>query len=151
MGTVNIEGRVAKLDNAAVRALLVDAAERHPDVARAVTVAAGRDDTSLDELRREIDGLRTRRFVSYRESTGWARDADPIVAELARLVDSSPSADVVALIERAAENVVKVLLHADDSNGSMGDVARALLAVHANACDAGVADPVKLARWMRAF
>jgi hypothetical protein len=30
----------------------------------------------------------------------------------------------------------------------IGDLARELLAVHALACDAGVADPVKLAAWM---
>ncbi len=42
-------------------------------------------------------------------------------------------------------------MHADDSNGTIGDLARELLEVHAQACDAGVADPVKLAAWMVRF
>ncbi len=46
---------------------------------------------------------------------------------------------------------MKVILHADDSNGTIGDLARGLLEVHAVACDAGVADPVKLAEWMVRF
>ncbi len=44
-----------------------------------------------------------------------------------------------------------MILHADDSSGLIGDVARELLVVHALACDAGVADPVKLAAWMIRF
>ena len=42
-------------------------------------------------------------------------------------------------------------MHADDSNGTIGDLARELLEVHAEACDAKVADPVKLAAWMVRF
>lgn len=36
-------------------------------------------------------------------------------------------------------------MHADDSNGTIGDLARELLDLHAQLCDAGVADAVKLA------
>jgi uncharacterized Zn finger protein len=57
----------------------------------------------------------------------------------------------VVLIERAIGRVVKVILNADDSDGLIGDVARELLELHAVACDAGVADPVKLAHWMVKF
>jgi len=57
----------------------------------------------------------------------------------------------VLLIERAIGRVVKVILQADDSDGMIGDVARELLDLHAQACDASVADPVKLARWMVRF
>ena len=42
-------------------------------------------------------------------------------------------------------------MHADDSDGLIGDLARDLLALHARACDAGVADPVELAAWMVRF
>jgi uncharacterized Zn finger protein len=66
-------------------------------------------------------------------------------------VTASPSADLVALVERAIGRVVKTILQADDSDGMIGDVARQLLDLHAQACDAGVADPVKLARWMVRF
>ena len=40
---------------------------------------------------------------------------------------------------------------ADDSSGLIGDLARDLLGAHARACDAGVADPVKLAAWIVRF
>ena len=56
------------------------------------------------------------------------------------------------LLERGIAHVVKVIqTRADDSSGMVGDLARDLLELHARACDAGVADPVKLARWMIGF
>ena len=47
--------------------------------------------------------------------------------------------------------MVKVILRADDSNGMIGDLARDLLELHAQACQPGVADPAKLAKWMVKF
>lgn len=96
-------------------------------------------------------GLRTRRFLGYRETSEWARSARPIVEELRSVAAASPSSDLVVLVERAVGHVVKVITHADDSNRTIGDLARELLEVHAEACDAGVADPVKLAAWMVRF
>lgn len=46
---------------------------------------------------------------------------------------------------------MKVIQQADDSSGLIGDLVRDLLESHAVACDAGVADPVKLAGWMIRF
>lgn len=48
-------------------------------------------------------------------------------------------------------HVVKVIQQADDSSGLIGDLVRDLLELHAVACDAGVADPVKLSGWMIRF
>lgn len=95
--------------------------------------------------------LRTRRFLGYRESREWAADARPVVAELADLAARFPSLELVELLQRAAGHVVKVILRADDSDGTIGDLANELLDAHALACEAGVADPVKLARWMVRF
>ncbi len=121
-------------------------------MARAVRLAASHGSGELSQLRAEIDrGLRTSRFLGYYESRGWAHEAQPIVEEISDAVRSSPSADLVVLIERAIGRVVKVILQADDSDGLIGDVARELLDLHAEACDAGVADPIKLARWMVKF
>jgi hypothetical protein len=47
--------------------------------------------------------------------------------------------------------VAKLIEHADDSSGSIGDVAHRLLTVHERLCDAGAADPVALAKWMIRF
>jgi hypothetical protein len=66
-------------------------------------------------------------------------------------VTGAPSRDLVVLLERALGHVVKVIQYADDSNGTIGDLARDLLALHAQACDALVADPLKLAEWMVRF
>jgi hypothetical protein len=74
-----------------------------------------------------------------------------VVDELRRVAVAAPSRELVLLMERAVGHVVRVILHADDSSGSIGDLARDLLEVHAVACDAGVADPVKLAGWMVRF
>ena len=135
-----------------LREVVSAAVDRHDDVERQVRLVTARAAGDLAQLRAEVDrGLRTRRFLGYRESMEWARSARPIVAELEAAVRTSPSRELVELLQRAIGHVVKVILHADDSSGLIGDVARELLAVHALACDAGVADPVKLAAWMIRF
>jgi len=91
----------------------------------------------LAGLRGEVDrGLRTRRFLGYRESSQWARAAQPIVDELRLAVERAPSRDLVVLLERAVGHVVKVIGRADDSNGTIGDLGRELLDLHAQVCDA---------------
>lgn len=107
---------------------------------------------ALDELRAQIDrGLRTRRYLGYYESRAWASEAAPVIEAIRGALAASPSAELLGLIERAVGRVVKVILHADDSDGMIGDLARELLDLHTQACDAGVADPLKLARWMIRF
>ena len=106
----------------------------------------------VDDLRAEIDrGLRTRRFLGYYESRAWAIEAAPIVDAVGEAVASSPTEELVLLIQRAVGHVVKVILRADDSDGMIGDLASELLELHALACDNGVANPVKLARWIVRF
>lgn len=128
------------------------AADRHEDVERRVRLVAARGDGDLSALRDAIDrGLRTRRFLGYRESLAWAQAAQPIVTELGEIAAASPSRELVELLQRAVGHVVKVIMHADDSAGSIGDVAQELLDLHARTCDAGVADPTRLAAWMIRF
>jgi hypothetical protein len=136
-----------------LREVIAAAADRHEDVERAVRLVAARASGDLGVLRGEVDrGLRTRRFLGYRESIEWARAARPIVAELEAAVRTAPSRELVELLQRAVGHVVKLIgRRADDSSGLIGALARELLALHARACDAGVADPVKLAGWMIRF
>jgi hypothetical protein len=151
-GARDLDGLVAQLDVDDLRSIVTEAAGRHDEVARAVRLAASRRSGNLAQLRAEVDsGLRTRRFLGYRESAGWASQARPVVEGIRSVVQSSPSAELVALIERSIGHVVKVILHADDSDGLIGDLARELLDLHAQACVAGVADPIQLARWMVRF
>ncbi len=149
---VPVEQLIAGMTVEELREVVSAAVDRHGDVERQVRLIAARGAGGLAQLRAEVDrGLRTRRFLDYGESAGWARAAQPIVAELENAVDESPSPALVELLQRAVGHVIKVIMHADDSDGLIGDLARELLVLHARACDAGVADPVDLAAWMVRF
>jgi hypothetical protein len=144
-----IEHVIAGLTADELREVVTGAVDRHGEIERHVRLIAARAGGDLATLRAEVDrGLRTRRVLGYRESSEWALAAQPIVAELA---SAAPSRELVELLQRAVGHVVKVIMHADDSDGTIGDLARDLLALHARTCDAGVADPVKLAAWMVRF
>jgi hypothetical protein len=143
---------VAELDREHLVGLLVSAADWHEDVERSVRMVAARRAGDLSELKAQVDrALRTRRFMGSRESVEWARAARPVVEQLEAAAREAPSAELVELLQRAIGRVVRTIMRADDSSGLIGGVARDLLAAHAVACDAGVADPVKLARWMFRF
>jgi len=148
-----IDALIGQLDRAELIELVCAAADRHDDVERAVRLVAARRDGDLTQLRIAVDrGLRTRRFLGYHESVEWARSTHPIVAELGAVADAAPSQELVDLLQRAIGHVVKVLqTRADDSSGLIGSVAHELLDIHARACDSGVADPLKLAKWMVRF
>jgi hypothetical protein len=109
-------------------------------------------DVDLTQLRIEVDtSFRTSRSLDYWESSKWATEAAPVVGAIGNLLAVSPSAELLGLIERAIDHMIKVILRADDSNGEIGGLVAALLEFHVLACDAGVADPVKLARWLVRF
>ncbi|NLD78354.1 MAG: hypothetical protein GX643_17000 [Acidimicrobiales bacterium] len=147
-----IDEVVARLDDEVARRLLVSAAERDEDVMRAVLLAAAGESERLAVLKAAVDdGLRTRRHLDYWGSSAWARDAAPVVDALAEEVTTAPSAELVVLLQRAAGHLVKVILRADDSDGMIGDLCRDVLDLHRRSCDAGVADPQKLAKWMVKF
>ncbi len=98
----DIGALVRDLSPEALREIVVYAADWHDDVERHVRLAAAREDGDLVELRAEVDrGLRTRRFLGYRESSEWARAARPVVEELRSVATSSPSRDLVVLVESA--------------------------------------------------
>lgn len=147
-----LEEVIAALGEAELREVVHSTAQRHAEVEREVRLVAARASGDLAQLRAEVDrGLRTRRFLDYRDSISWAQAARPILGELDRLSRSAPSRELVELLQRAVGHVVKVLQRGDDSSGAIGDIARELLELHATACDARVADPVKLAKWMIRF
>jgi hypothetical protein len=147
-----IDEVVARLDGEAARRLLASATEQHEDVMRTVRLAAAGESERLAVLTAAVDdGLRTRRHLDYWGSSAWARDAAPVVDALAEEVDAAPSADLVALLQRAAGHLVKVILRADDSDGTIGELCRDVLDLHRRACGAGVADQQKLAKWMVRF
>lgn len=140
------------LDDETARRLLVAAAESHEDVMRAVRLAAAGEVERIGVLKAAVDdGLRTRRHLDYWGSSSWARDAAPVIDALADEVATSPSGELVLLLQRAAGHLVKVILRADDSDGMIGQLCRDVLDLHRQACASGVADPQKLAKWMVRF
>ncbi len=148
----SVEEVVAALSRDQLADVVVAAAERHPDVEHAVRLAAAHATGDLSVVEATVrSALQTRRFLGYRESNEWAHRARPVVAELTALAETGPSAELVELLQRAIGRVVKVVGRADDSAGQIGDLVWSLLEAHALACDAGVADPAKLARWMVRF
>lgn len=148
----SVEDVVERLDDHVARRLLADAAEWHEDVMRAVRLAAAGESDRMEVLKAAVDdGLRTRRHLDYRGSSAWARDAAPVVDALAGEVAAGSSGELVVLLQRAAGHLVKVIMRADDSYGTIGELCRDVLDLHRQACAAGVADPQKLAKWMVRF
>ena len=142
---------VERLGDGELARLLLDAAARHGDVARTIRLAAATPADRVVTLRSELDALRTRRHLGYRESMAWADDAGTVVDEIAATAHNAPSRDLLKLVELALNRVVKTIMYADDSSGAIGDVAHRLLETHERLCDAGVADPKALAKWMIRF
>jgi hypothetical protein len=120
-------------------------------VARTIRLATARPEDRVAGLRSELDALRTRRHLGYRESREWAHDAGTVVDEITAAAQNTPSRELLKLVELAINRIVKVILRADDSSGMIGDLAQQLLEAHAQICDAGVADPKALAKWMVRF
>jgi hypothetical protein len=147
-----IDQVISSLSQEELAEVVLAAAERHDDVAATVRFVAARSADDLVALQREVDhALRTRRFLGYWEAMEWAKDAQPVVSELERVAHTSPSQELAKLLERGIGHVVKVIHHADDSSGLIGDLVRELLELHAVVCDTGVTDPSKLAAWMIRF
>lgn len=133
---------------------IVTAAGDDDQVVTAVRLASSRAgaEGGLDVLQSVIDDtLRTRRFIDYREAPTYYQDAQAVLGEIERFVQISPSQELITLIERSIDHVVGVVLHADDSDGLIGSLVADLLQLHAHLCDTGIADPLKLARWMTRF
>ena len=148
-----LEALLIALDPDELREIVAWAADWHEDVERKVRLRAARVSGDLGALRALVDrGLRTRRFLDWRAGREWAHDARPIVAELEAAAEHMASQELVELLERAIGHVVKVMqTRADDSSGTIGDLVRDLMDAHARACDAGVADPKRLAAWIVRF
>jgi hypothetical protein len=81
----------------------------------------------FDLLRAQVaERLRTRRFLDYRESAGWAGQAAPVVDAIREISEKAPSRPLALLIQRAIDSLVKVILNSDDSDGMIGELVRDL-------------------------
>ena len=132
--------------------LVLDLVRRDRALERRLRLALPPSGAGVAALRTEVDEvLRTRRHLDYRAMIEYAEEAQPVVAALDGAAAGPAAAEVVPVVERALEHVVKVLLHGDDPAGAVGDVAVQLMAVHLLAAQRGSPDPARLVRWLIRF
>ncbi|MFZ0832060.1 MAG: DUF6880 family protein, partial [Mycobacterium sp.] len=65
-------------------------------------------------------------------------------------LDDDPT-DVFGVTQRAIASALKVIMHADDSSGIIGDACRSLLDLHAFVAAQARPSPTKLVDWMLKF
>jgi tetratricopeptide (TPR) repeat protein len=140
---------LAELDHAAVVDLLMHQASADAlfdarlrmDAARAV----GRP-SSTAALRAVIDEtFFTDGYINYRDMYDYASDIRDVLATLRDLLDDGHSAAVITLAEHAIERAEDAVGYVDDSDGSLGEIAEDLAALHLDACLAARPDPIELA------
>lgn len=138
------------------RALVVELAERHPEVERLLQVRAATRTATSDVAAAELtamvqDALRTRGFVDYRRSFDVAADARDVLDELTTHLDAGAADVVRPALLKALTRLRTITQHADDSAGVLGDACQVAADLYARACREGSPDPVKLARWLVKF
>jgi uncharacterized Zn finger protein len=146
---------VSGLDHEVLAELVLDLARQHEPVRRALqasALAAG-DPSALDSraLVELVNSVLSVGFVDYRRSFDVAADAHAVLDELAALLDAGGADAVRPALQRAVTRLRKVVEHADDSSGMLGDACQRAADLHAQSCRDGSPDPVKLARWLAKF
>ncbi len=129
--------------------LVLSAAAESDEVMARLHAAMASATGDVSALRSQVRRLLpARRFLDWRGSNAYARTACEVVPLLTDLVEGGQATASIALIEDAFGRINRLLLHADDSSGVIGDIAHELLALHVRACAEGSPDPRKLARWI---
>lgn len=129
--------------------LVLAAAATSDELAGRLHAAMARSTGDVTQLKLEVRRrLPARRYLDWRGSNEYARTAVEVASLLTDLVDGGQATASIALIEDAFGRINKLLLHADDSSGMLGDIARSLLALHVRACAEGSPDPRKLVKWL---
>jgi uncharacterized Zn finger protein len=147
-GPVDVRAALESVDRAELVDLLVELAATHPDVHRRLSLrAATAGEPDLAELRRLVDTLRPRGFVDYSRSFDYARKATDVLDALDVVARRDPGG-AGPLYRRVLQHVIRTSEQADDSAGTIGDVADRAVDAYAAACRAEPPDPVGLARWL---
>ena len=144
-----LPGYLATLTHDELIALVSEAATTSDAFAARLHGAMAKSTGDTRALKEQIKLLLpARRFLDWRASNAYARDADAVYPMLAELVEGGRATEAIPLIEYAFERLNTLLRRADDSSGMIGGIASALLDLHLRACTAGKPDPRKLARWL---
>lgn len=130
-----------------------------PDRTTAQTVApfgalpaAASAETLAQARTRILAAFRTRReLIRWDDVTDYANAGFAGVHELRVAARDWGQAALIPITQKAIDNVVKVSLRADDSNGEIGDLVGDLLDLHAELCRAAPPKPAVLAAWLIDF
>ena len=127
-------------------AIINDHAARHPEIERALELAAmagGRSGADiLDFFRRALKkSIKVRGFIEYRQAGAWARGVEEVLDAMAPLADDGHAEAAMALTEEALGLVNEAAMSMDDSDGHAGGVLWTLREMHAKAAEAVKPEP----------
>ncbi len=127
-------------------AIITDHAARHPEIERALELAAmagGRNGAEvLDFFRRALKkSIKVRGFIEYRQAGAWARGVEEVLEAMAGLVDDGHADAAMTLTEEALGLVNEAAMNMDDSDGNAGGVLWTLREMHAKAAEAVKPEP----------
>lgn len=101
---------------------------------------------------RVLAGFRSRRqYYDWREIEGYVDIALASVENLREAAGIWGASAVIPTAQEAIAATIRVIHHADDSNGSVGMVVGELLDLHADLCTVAPPDPKKLVDWLIRF
>lgn len=126
--------------------IITDHAARHPEIERALELAAmagGRSGAEvLDFFRRTLKkAIKVRGFIEYRQAGAWARGVDEVLEAMAPLVEDGHAEAAMTLSEEALGLVNEAAQNMDDSNGDAGGLLWTLREMHAKAAEAVKPEP----------
>jgi uncharacterized Zn finger protein len=127
-------------------AIIEDHAARHPEIERALELAAmagGRSGGEiLDFFRRALKkAIKIRGFIEYRQAGAWARGVDEVLDAMTPLTQDGHGEAVLTLCEEALGLVNEASQNMDDSDGHAGGLLWTLREMHAKAAEAVKPEP----------
>lgn len=119
-------------------ALVLDYAERFPEIHRSLDLAASKlvDDERvvLARFRRALgDAIDIDDYVDYAAASGWASNVDDVLDSITLLVDDGRAAMAMTLIEEAIEDLGPAMNMIDDSGGEIGGLIDRCREIHVKA------------------
>lgn len=131
--------------------MIVDLAERDPDLRRKLDMAASvvqADDKALEKrLRKAIDDASlTDYFIGHREVSDWANAIHAIFDTLTELVAAGRARLALSMVERAIDRLEQSYEDVDDEAGQYSALLERARDIHLEAAGAARPEPVQFAR-----
>jgi uncharacterized Zn finger protein len=149
--TEGIAAYLETLDRPTLKAMILDYADAHEDIARRLSLAAalsgGDAKRAAERLKREIDAAtRVAGYVEYGEAADWADRVGEVADALEAALGAGAAEPVLRLAERLADRLNAALGSIDDSEGEVGAQIGRAVELRRRACEIVKPDPVRLAR-----